>query len=309
MEENDVSKQVNDLLDGLVPDAPAQETELVQETSSEEVKADEQKGEERPEETPSGQEQVAQPAAEETKEEVKPPVEAKPAEEVKPPEKPSKDESELDKAKRELAETRMRLEEMAGRIISPPQPQRPPMTPEQQAAYKAEMEKRAKAAIKFLPDDASFDEVMKTADNFNMLLTKVANFAAERVLRMVPQVATTYVDQQLTYKTAAQEFYRENSDLVPHMKYVGFVSNELLAKNANWDLPTLLQATEKEVRARLKLPKGNSQVVKPGRRTETGTTHTVEANPGFVPGGGGGRRGSAQSPLSGQEKDIMDLIS
>lgn len=299
-----ISKQVDDLLEGLVPDAPAPEApEPVQETTTEEVKGDESKGEERPAEETSGQEQAPEPTKKEEPKEVVP-LEAKPAEQA-----PPANETELDKAKRELAETRMRLEEMAGHIISPPQPQRPPLTPEQQAAYKAEMERRAKQAVKFLPDDATFDEVMKSSDNFNALLTRVANFAAERVLRMVPQVATTYVDQQLTYKTAAQEFYRENEDLIPHMKYVGYVSNELLSKNANWDLPTLLRETEKEVRARLKVPRSSGQTVQPGRRSETGTTRTVEANPGFVPSGGGGRRGAVQSPLSGQEKDIMDLIS
>jgi len=301
--EDVISKQVDDMLEGLVPDAPPapevpEEQAQVEETKTEEVKADESKGEERTEEAPSGQEQDAKPAEEKPKEEVKEPpvVEEKKAEE-----------NELERAKRELAETRLRLEELAGKVMSPPR--RPQLTPEQQKAAQEEMQKRARQAIKFLQDDGAFDEVMKSSDNFNALLTKVANFAAERVLRMVPQVATTYVDQQLMYKTAAQEFYRENEDLIPHMKYVGYVSNELQSKNANWDLPTLLSETEKEVRARLKLPRSTTKTAQPGRRIETGTTRTVEGNPGFVPGGGGGRRGTVQGNLSGVEKEIADLLS
>ena len=301
----DQSKEIGDLLDGYTPPADATDSEspvveAAPETKSDEaeVKADGQEGEERAEEEAGGQEQAGESVAkEEGKEEVAP----------KPVEQPKPAETELQKAQRELAEMRARLEDMADRAINPPAPPRPKLTPEQKAAQKVELEKRAKQAIKFLPDDNAFDEVMKSSDSFNAFLTSVLNFTTERILRMVPQVATQYVEQQLNYKTAAQEFYQANEDLIPHKKYVGFVSNELLAQHADWDLTKLLQETERAVRDRLKIQKAAGAA--PGVRSENGTTRIVPSNPGFVPGGGSGRRGEAQSSATGQEKQILDLLS
>ncbi len=305
-EENVVQeKEINEVLGDFIPaqEAVASETEVVEEKPVE-VKEDEQKGEERPEEKAGEQKPDGKPAEEEKPEEVKQPVVEEKAAVVE--EKPAQ-EDELQKARRELAETRAHLEELAGRVVAPPQVQK---TEEQVKKEQEQAAARARAPLKFLPNDAAFDEVMKTADNFNQLLTAVVNYTAERVLRMVPQVATSYVDQQLTYKTAAQDFYRENEDLIPHMKYVGYVSNELLAQHTDWDLPTLLKETEKEVRTRLKLGKVVQAQVGTGQQIGTGVTRTVASNPGFVPGsGGGGRRGSVSSPLTGVEKDVMDLIS
>ena len=309
----DQSKEIGDLLDSYVPPADATSTETpvveaVPETKPEEVevKADGQEGEERAEEKAGGQEQAGESGSEGEKGEGEE-VAAKSADQVKPAESAKPAETDLQKAQRELAEMRARLEEMADRAINPPAPPRPKLTPEQEAVRKADLEKRAKQAIKFLPDDNAFDEVMKSSDSFNTFLTSVLNFTTERILRMVPQVATQYVEQQLNYKTAAQEFYQANEDLIPHKKYVGFVSNELLAQHADWDLPKLLQETEKTVRERLKIQKAAGAAS--GARIENGNTRTVANNPGFVPGGSSGRRGEAQSSVSGQEKQILDLLS
>jgi hypothetical protein len=281
-----------------VESEPVVETKPVEEKVEEVVK-DGKEGEERKQEETSGQEQVGKPA-EEVKEEI-----AKPAEQAQP------ELTEIEKVKKENEELKKHLEEIAERVIAPkPKPQ----TEQEVAASKAEQDRQAKQILKFLPSDEVFDEVMKDSNNFNALLTTVVNTAVERSLRLMPQIATQLVDQQITLKTVVNDFYTDNKDLVPHKKYVGFVSNEIAAQHPDWGLSQILQETEKEVRNRLRLSRVADNAV-PGQtrvqQIERSVARTGIVNPGFVPGGGGGRKGSASSDgnLSIQEKDIMSLIS
>lgn len=264
----------------------------------EEVK-DGKEGEERKAEEASGQEQIGKPAAEEAKEE------------IKPDEQKEVELSEIDRIKKENEELKKHLEEIAERVIAPkPKPQ----TEQEVAASKAEQERQARQILKFLPNDETFDEVMKDSNNFNALLTTVVNTAVERSLRLMPQIATQLVDQQITLKTVVNDFYTDNKDLVPHKKYVGFVSDEIASQHPDWGIVQILQETEKEVRNRLRLARvadntahGQTRV----QQIERSAARTGIVNPGFVPGGGGGRKGSASSDgnLSVQEKDILSLIS
>lgn len=305
--------QISDIIEDFMPAAvepPAEPAAPVETKPNEEVPANVEEGEERTEETTSGQEQVTEPPKEgETQ--VTPPIEQPPVE--TPPVEPPKQETDLERMARENAELKAHLEEMAGKFVTPPEPKQ--LTPEEQAAQKTRMEQQARQVLKFLPDDTVFDDVMKSSENFNALLTSVVNTAVERSLRLMPQVATQLVEQQINLKTAVRDFYTDNKDLEPHKKYVGFVANEVAAQHSDWGLTQILQETEKEVRNRLKLVRAgeNMQAVQPGSVQQTGTiiNRTAPSNPGFVPGGGGGRRGSSTGDgnLSSQEKDIINLIS
>lgn len=280
---------------------PVVETKPVEEKVEEVVK-DGKEGEERKPEETSGQEQVGKPA-----EEVKEEVVTKPTEQTQV----ETELSEVEKIKKENEELKKHLEEIAERIIAP-KPQ--PKTEQEIAAQKAEQDRQAKQILKFLPSDEVFDEVMKDSNNFNALLTTVVNTAVERSLRLMPQIATQLVDQQITLKTVVNDFYTDNKDLVPHKKYVGYVSNEIASQHPEWGLAQILQETEKEVRNRLRLSRVVDNTA-PGQtrvqQIERSAARTAPVNPGFVPGGGGGRKGSASSDgnLSIQEKDILSLIS
>jgi hypothetical protein len=294
---------INAILEDFVP--PVQ-TQSEEKPIVEEEKKDVKEGEERPKEEAGEQKpDDAKPVEEHKEGEVVPPIE------VKPPvvEPPKGEETELDRMKKENEDFRKQLSDMAERVAAAPQ--QPKLTPEQQAAAAEARKKLPPQILKFIPDEESFDEVMKTADGFNTLLTSVFNAAVQHSLRLMPQVATQLVDSQITLRTTAQEFYQANPDLIPHKKYVGFVANELAAQHADWDLPTLLQNAEKEVRTRLKIAPAQAGGINTGVvQTREGNTHTVQDNPGFVPSGGGGRRGVASSEkLTGVERDIADLIS
>jgi hypothetical protein len=295
---------INSILEDFVPSTQPVVEEKVEEKPVVEEKKDVKEGEERKKEEAGEQKPDDTKPVEEHKEgEVVPPVVVPPVVEEKKVE-----ETELDRIKKENEDFRKQLSDMAERVAAAPQ--QPKLTPEQKAAADEARKKLPPQIIKFIPDEESFDEVMKTADGFNTLLTGVFNAAVQHSLRLMPQVATQLVDSQITLRSTAQEFYQANPDLIPHKKYVGFVANELAAQHADWDLPTLLQNAEKEVRGRLKLAPVVPGAVNTGVQTNTGNTRTVQDNPGFVPSGGGGRRGTASSDkLTGTEKDIVDLIS
>lgn len=304
--------EISDIIEDFIPatETPAEPVAPVETKPIEEGTVNVEEGKERQAEAASGQEQVGEPAAK-VEEPIVPPI--APVSPVVPPVEPPKQETDLERMTRENAELKAHLEEMAGRFVTPPAPKQ--LTPEEQAAQKTRIEQQARQVLKFLPDDTVFDDVMKSSDNFNALLTSVVNTAVERSLRLMPQVATQLVEQQINLKTAVRDFYTDNRDLEPHKKYVGFVANEVAAQHSDWGLTQILQETEKEVRGRLKLARAgeNMQAVQPGSVQQTGTivNRTAPSNPGFVPGGGGGRRGSSSSDgnLSSQEKDIMSLIS
>jgi hypothetical protein len=203
---------------------------------------------------------------------------------------------------------RRELVAMADRL-GPKEP--PPVTPEERDRL---IKEAASQVLTFIQSNETFDEVMKDHVHFNALLTAVVNTAVEKSLRLVPTAVTQIVDSQLLLKTAVNDFYRANNDLLVHRKYVGFVSQEVAAKHPDYTLPKLFEETEKEVRTRLKLaPRtptpepGPSEV--PISNAASIIPRTVDVNPGFVPSSGGGRTGPGGERLSGEEKQIVDLIS
>jgi hypothetical protein len=301
--------EISDLLDGLMP---AQGEQV---TSTEEVIVDGNEGKERSEEKAGEQVEGVGTSEEGKAEEVvvesKPedkastPVEGeKPTTAQEPPATPIVEETEIDRLKRENTEFRQHMEELAAQAMQAKQPKQP--TPEEQ---KARTDAAARQVLTFLKDDDTFDEVMKSSANFNALLTSVVNTAVAKTVQLLPNITNQYVDSQLTTRLAVKDFYTDNADLLPHRQYVGFVSNELFAKNPNQSLEENFREVEKEVRARLKIARPTGAGT--GEVGQTMSNRTAPSNPGFVPsGGGGGRRGSVSTDrLSAEEKGIVDLIS
>jgi hypothetical protein len=301
--EEKVQTEISDIIEDFIPASPEGTPEVqTQEASAVEVKAEEikpaevtkdgEEGKERQEEAPSGQEQVGEPAKEEA---------------VKSAEPVAEDEVTL--MKKENEALKAYIEEVAGRLVTPKPKE---MTPEEQEAMQRQREAASKQVLKFLPNDEVFDEVMKSSDNFNALMTSVVNTAVERSLRIMPHIATQLVEQQVTLKTAINNFYQDNMDLVPHKKYVGFIANEVTAQHPDWGLTQILQETEKEARTRLRLGRAaEGNITLANQQSGQQSARTAPTNPGFVPSGSGGRKGtaSANGNLTVQEKDILNLIS
>ncbi len=334
MGNEDLQTEIGDLIADIVPQGGSDESLLNNEGGS----VDDSQGQERTPQAASGQEPTGTPGTEEgtaaVGEQSSPPAtpptaaDALPKGDTQPPAAPATPppsasapqktptELELERFKKENEELRAHLEEVAGKVLTPSQPQ-VAKTPEQIEAEKQKQLEAARQVLAFLPDETRFDEVLKNKDNFNALLTAVVNTAVERSLRLMPTVAGNLVEQKITLNEAVRSFYTDNSDLIPHKKYIGFIANEITAQHPDWALQQILQETEKVARERLRIARG-AQVGTPsaagngGTISRAGGGHTPPQNPGFVPSAsGGGRRGSgsADGNLTAVEKDIMSLIS
>lgn len=302
--------EINDIIDDFIPPVVPDEPAV---TPVEPVIPDNggvdngEKGKEQPAQAASGQEQVIEPN-EKGKAPVEPIAPVTPVEPIVPVQ-PVVEKTPLELAQEEVATLRAHIEEMAGKIVTPPPAKQ--LTPEEQKIAQDEDAKKAKQVLPFLASNEIFDDVMKDKDNFNALLTSVVNTAVERSLRLMPQIAGTLYEQRMTLGNAVTSFYKDNVDLEPHKKYVGFVANEVSAQHPDWGLKEILQETEKEARTRLKLPRVATPATPGQPPQQNGNIRTVQVNPGFVPGGGGGRKGgpvSGDGNLTGQEKQILDIL-
>lgn len=160
--------------------------------------------------------------------------------------------------------------------------------------------------LEFVKTDAEFDEALRTPENFNRLLTGVVYKSIESTLRSVPQMVVKLADQQITTRSAINEFYEQNKDLIPSKAFVGAVAQEMAVKNPTWKLEELLGNLGKEVRTRLRMI---APVSGPGVQPSGAPGQPPQApQPAFAGTGGSGkgRPGDARSAL---QKDIDDLIS
>lgn len=167
--------------------------------------------------------------------------------------------------------------------------------------------------VPFLQNDVQFDEVVKDHKNMNALLTAVRNSAVEHMLRILPKATINLVKQQSVIQQATTEFYRLNEDLIPFKPFVGFVTNKVASEHPDWSLESILVETEKRSREQLRLAKVSGQMPG-GTPTNTqsqaqGTERTPGRNPGFVPSGPSGRRGSVGGPKdAGMAAQVADLL-
>ena len=164
----------------------------------------------------------------------------------------------------------------------------------------------------FLATEDDLNSALDKVENFNALLEKVVERArkeaVEETLLSVPQLATQLVNQQMTLRLAADEFYRVNSDLEPYRNFVGYVTNEVAAAHPDYDLKTLLDETAKEVRKRIGVsgmaPAASGQQAPPSAPAAAGP-----GSPAFAHGAGARPgRAAGSGSLTGQEQQIMDLL-
>lgn len=279
MEENEVAKEVSDFVDDtpVVPDVPA-------DTPADTPPVDE---------TPADEPPVVPdtPATD-----LPPEVPKEPP--VVPDEPPPIKLTREQELERDLVETRQQMEELAKKVVTPAE-----QFPRDEQGNVVSPPPQGPPIVQFIKDDADFDDALRSPENFNKLLTGVMYKAVESVMRTVPKLVTNLADQQITTRSAIQEFYAKNEDLIPSKAYVGMVADELVAKNPDWKLDKLMGELGKEVRTRLKL-------TAPGVTPDRGRSNTPPGqSPAFAGAGrGSGRTGALrnESPL---QKDINDLIS
>jgi hypothetical protein len=147
----------------------------------------------------------------------------------------------------------------------------------------------------FVKSDDDLDGVLNSAEGLNNALNSAVQTAIQHVYKGMPGVIKNNVAQQIQLQETVSNFYSNNEDLKKHRGFVGKVSERIMSENPNWSMQKVLDETAKEARKRLGLKQKAEGKAK-------------KKDPGFAKGGKGGKKGK-QSNLSGQEKQIADMLS
>lgn len=150
----------------------------------------------------------------------------------------------------------------------------------------------------FLKDKAEYDSVFERPEVFNEILNRVATAGGEKVLKALPKIIRTVVQQQVDMQTKTAKFFAGNKDLLQHRQFASFVANDMIGQNPNWTLDKLYTELGGEVRKRLGLKAG--AVANAGKK-----------GAGAFPGtkGTGARQVAGKSgQLTPIEQEIKDLI-
>lgn len=107
--------------------------------------------------------------------------------------------------------------------------------------------------------EEEFEAIQSDPRKLNEVLHKVYQRASadtsERVLKQIPEIVQASSARQMTLQEAVKKFYASNPDLQEHAKYVGYVANQIKAKNPEMAINDILDETEKEVRKSLAITK------------------------------------------------------
>ncbi len=247
--------------------------------------------------TPPGEEPPPVPPVTPPVEPPVPPVEPPPTEPPQPP--PTMSAAEYEAT---ISSLRTQLEEFAKKVMTPPQPPPPAAEPPKVGADGKPLPPTAPEPIplqpfQFIKNETEFDEILRSSENFNKLLTGVLYKSVETMMRTVPKLITNLADQQFTTRTAITEFYQKNEDLIQSRAYVGMVADELAAQHPDWTLDKLMGELGGEVRTRLKMVSGTKPSTPP------------EKKPSFAGTGGGGGNRQTVPQVKTLQDEVNDLIS
>lgn len=196
------------------------------------------------------------------------------------------------------------IEDLQGKLLSrdtkPAEPGPKPKPPEPEPPK----------PLNFLGDQ-KLDEILDDPEKFNALLVAVHDKAsdegekrgAEKLLRQIPELVSTYTSRHTTLAGLASDFYKKNRDLVGVKKTVAAVTSEIAAENPDLSVEKVFEMAAERTRKVLGL-KG-SAVVPP--TPEPNPNPEPAPNPAFVDGKGG-RKAKPSSGLKGLEKEIDDLL-
>lgn len=177
-------------------------------------------------------------------------------------------------------------------------------TLEQSGAKEAE---EAEDTLQELSDEAyvteeELDEVISDPEKFNAAMQKVAkhsyNKALEEVMRVVPRLVSRVAGIEVANQAAAADFYRANSDLIPHKAAVQKIYTDMVNKNPDAKPFELLKTLAPEVRTRLKLKT---------KQTKTKNKVDRKKKASFAPGSGPGG-GRTPGPPDGIGSEVGKML-
>lgn len=298
--EEEQGNQLTDMLDDIL-ETKSQEAESKQEEeSNEEAKMDTENTDETAS-TEDEKEESVQGVSEEKEDDkvAKGDGEEEVKEKEVPKEEPKEDDRDmLFKELDDLAKSKMsqpvqqqvqRKEEDTIDVTPPPKPVEE-VAPKKPAVPRAD-------AIGFVSND-EYEDVVTDPVRFNEALNRVYDQAIRYMTSSIPELVGNLVNRQANMRQLVDDFYKENSDLVPMKNYVGYVANELQAKHPDWPYDKLLNEVSVDVRKRLNTSK----------RAEQAEAAAQVARPAFAKKPGTKGRSAVEKPLNELEGDISELI-
>jgi hypothetical protein len=88
---------------------------------------------------------------------------------------------------------------------------------------------------------------------YNMALKEASRIALEHAYQTMPATFTHFARQQIELRETVNEFYKQNPELSSRKATVGSVANEIAVEHPEYDVPTLLNESAKQVRKMLGL--------------------------------------------------------
>ena len=139
----------------------------------------------------------------------------------------------------------------------------------------------------------------------NALLTKVVQTTRTAVEKEVTDKVTIQVQTRATTVERANEFFKENNDLLPFRKYVGVLVDEVQKEDPTMTLDALLSEAETRARKTLGIKKGV-----PRKDPETPPKKKSKKKPGFPtkPKGTGNKGADDRTDLAKDVQKTLGLI-
>ncbi len=228
------------------------------------------------------------PESPEPPEPEEPPEPPEPAEPPEPPEpeEPTEKEKALEEQNRTLMEKLENLTSMVQNSLKKEEPK----------------EEELPEEFKGFLGDLDIDDVVSDKQKFEQVLSHVVDHTRrvtmEQMMNSVPGLVVTQIRQQRALKESVDDFYKENSDLLPVRKTVGAIANEIASENPNIPMNELFEKAAVKTREILGLTKKTS--------ARANAPATTRRKPGLATPTRANRPSSPQ--LSPTEKDIVDTL-
>lgn len=185
-----------------------------------------------------------------------------------------------------------------GRVNLNAEEKTPKQLEKENEEYEEKEDKEKETIRDLLPfvSDEVYEKALSDPKELNGLMNQVYNKAVSDMTRSLPGLMSNMITQQTQMQRLADDFYKENEDLVPMKNYVGFVANEIAGKHPDWAYDKLFGEVAIEVRKRLKV----------GKKAKTAEDGARKNRPAFAKKPKG--RANVDSKLSDLERDLVELM-
>ena len=194
------------------------------------------------------------------------------------------------------------VESLSGQVVGGiSQTPQAPAAAEQPKAPAAAVPKTPSEVMNFL-ENTSIDDLLEDPTKFNSVLNNVAMQAkqsaqqevVQQVLRSVPELVMGYITRHSAMNRMADDFYRENSDLVNVKQTVAAVANDIHAKNPELGVEDVFKQSAEQTRKLLGIKQAAQKAAKQ-RPTK----------PAFAKAGGARKKAA---PVSALQRELDELF-